>query len=61
MKLSNATCTLTSGDVHHVYMYITCPDIGPLLSPLNIAMICACMCCVCVCVCVLIVFVQMCI
>ena len=61
MKLSNAgqpTCTLTSGEVHHVYMYLTCPDAGTLLSCLNIVIIC-----VCVCVCVLlsvIVFVQMC-
>ena len=53
MKLSNAsqpTCTSTSGDVHHVYMYITCPDTGTLLSHLNIAIICVCV----------IVFVQMC-
>ena len=53
MKLSNAsqpTCTSTSGDVHLVYMYMTCPDIGTLLGLLNIAMICVCMCVLCVCV-----------
>ena len=37
-------------------MYLTCPDAGTLLSPLNIAMICCIcvyVCVVCVCVCVL--------
>ena len=59
MKLSNAsqpTCTSTSGEMHHVYMYIICPDTGTLLSLLNIAInlsVCVCMCCVFVCVCVL--------
>ena len=55
MKLSNAgqpTCTLTSGEVHHVYMYLTCPDAGTLLSCLNIVIICVCV-CVCVCYCLL--------
>ena len=57
MKLSNASHTSTSGEVHHVYMYITCPDAGTLLSCLNIAIICVCVhvcvrVCVCVCVCV---------
>ena len=73
MKLSNAsqpTCTSTSGEVHHVYMYITCPDTGTLLDLLNIVLIlvfvfvcvcCVCVCvCVCVCMCLLIEFVQMC-
>ena len=61
MKLSNAnqpTCTSTSGDVHHVYMYITCPDTGTLLGLLKIAKMIGV--CVCVCVCVLVEFVQMC-
>ena len=41
-----------------VYIYLTYPDAGALMSPLNIAMICVrtvyvCMCvCMCVCVCV---------
>ena len=73
MKLSNAsqpTCTSSSGEVHHVYMYVTCPDTGTLLSCLNIAIIWVCVhVCVCACVCVyvclcmllnVIVFVQMC-
>ena len=67
MKHSNAsqpTCTSTSGDVRHVYMYITCPDIGTLLSVFNIAIFCVCFVCVCVCVlcvCVCVcMFVQMC-
>ena len=66
VKLSNAsqpTCTSTSGEVHHVYMYITCPDTVTLLCLLNIAIIfrvcifvfvcvcVVCVCCVCVCVC----------
>ena len=66
MKLSNAsqpTCTSTSGEVHRVYVYITCPDTGTPLSCLNIVIICVCVCvCVCVCLCVLLsafVFVQM--
>ena len=60
MKLSNAsqpTCTSTSGEVHHVYMYITCPDTGTLLGLLNIAIILLCVCVVCVYV---IVFLQIC-
>ena len=44
---SQPTCTSTSGQVHHVYMYITCPDTGALLGLLNIAIIFN----VCVCVC----------
>ena len=70
MNLSNAsqpTCTLTSGEVHHLYMYITCPDTGTLLGLLNIAIlfsVCVSMCvlcvCVCVCVCLLTEFVQIC-
>ena len=72
-EASQPTCTSTSGEVHHVYFYLTYPDAGTLLSPLNIAMICVrlciCVCCVCVCgcvcvclcVCVLVEFVQMCI
>ena len=56
MKLSNAsqpTCTSTSGEVHRVYVYITCPDTGTPLSCLNIVIICVCVCvCVCVCMCV---------
>ena len=39
MKLSNAsqsTCTSTVGDVHHVYINVTCRDVETLLSPLNI-------------------------
>ena len=69
MKLSNAS----QPTVHvlqplGVYMNITCPDAGTLLSPLNIAMICVHTCvyvcvvcvCVCVCVCVLVEFMQMC-
>ena len=55
-ELSNAsqpTCTSTAGEVHHVYMYITCPDSGTLLSHLNIAIIFSvCVVCVCECVCV---------
>ena len=57
MKLSNVcqpTCSSSSGDVLHVYMYITFPDAGTLLSHLNIAIMCVCVCvyvCVCVCVC----------
>ena len=53
-----------------VYIYLTYPNAGTLLSHLNIAMICVCMyvcvvcvCCVSVCVCAcvsVIVFVQMC-
>ena len=61
MKLSNAsqpTCTLTSGYVQRVYMYITCPDTGTLLGVLNITIMFGV--CVCVCVCVLVEFVQMC-
>ena len=60
VKLSNAcqltstnTYTSTSGEVHHVYMYITCPDTGTLLALLNIAIIysvCVSVCLVCVCV-----------
>ena len=58
MKLSIAsqlTCISTSGEVHHVYMYITYPDAGTLLGLLNIAIIfslcvCTCMCVCCVCV-----------
>ena len=70
VNLSNAsqptcTCSSTSGEVHHVYIYITCPDIGTQLGLLNIAIVfsvCMFMCCVCVCVCVcvLVEFVQMC-
>ena len=57
MKLSNAS----QPTVHvlqplGVCIYLTCPDAGTLLSPLNIAIICVCMCvclcCVCECVCV---------
>ena len=65
MKLSNAsqpTCTSTAGEVHLVYMYITCPDTGTLLGLLNIAIIfsvCVCVVFVCVCVCVLVEIVQM--
>ena len=62
MKLSNAsqpTCTSTSGEVHHVYMYITCPDTRTLLCLLNIAIIVFCV-CICVCCACVIVFVQMC-
>ena len=47
VKLSNAnqpTCTSTSGEVHHVYTYITCPDIGTLLGLLNIFNACVCVC-----------------
>ena len=43
MKLSNAsqpTCTSTVGDVHYVYIFVTCRDVGTLLSPLNIAIVC---------------------
>ena len=60
VKLSNASqpkCTSTSGEVHHVYMYITWPDTGTLLGHFNIAIIFSvyvsvCFVCVCVCVCV---------
>ena len=66
MKLSNAS----QPTVHvlqplgvYRYIYLTFPDAGILLSPLNIAMICVhmciCVCCVCVYVCALVV--QMCI
>ena len=53
MKLSNAS----QPTVHvlqslGVCIYLTCPDAGTLLSPLNIAMICVYVCCVCVCLCV---------
>ena len=61
MKLSNAsqpTCTSPSGEVHHVYMYITCPDIGTLLGLLCIAIILVCV-CMCVCMCLLVEFLQM--
>ena len=59
-ELSNAsqpTCTSTAEDVHHLYMYITCPDTGTLLDLLNIAInfnvcVCVCVLCVCVCMCV---------
>ena len=64
VKLSNAS----QPTVHvlqplGVYMNITCPDAGTLLSPLNIAIFCVrtCVCVICVCVvCVLVEFVQMC-
>ena len=42
--------------MHHVYMYITCPDTGTLLGLLNIAIgfsECVSVCVVCVCVCLL--------
>ena len=47
-------CNCLSGQVHHVYMYITCPDTGTLLGLLSIAIIFSvCVCCVCMlCVCV---------
>ena len=61
VKLSNSsqpTCTSTSGEEHHMYMYITCPDAGTPLRCLNIVINCIC---VCVLLSVIVhVFVQMC-
>ena len=66
VKLSNAS----KPTVHvlqplGVYIYLTCPVTGTLLSPLNIAIICVCMCvcvcCVCVCVYVCVLFVCVCV
>ena len=60
MKLSDASqppCTSTSGEVHHVYMYITCPDAGTSLGLLNIAIVFS----VCICVCIVFVFVCVCV
>ena len=58
VKHSNASQPTVLHVLHPlgVYICLTCPDVGTLLSPLNIAMICermhVCMCVLCVCVCV---------
>ena len=66
VKLSNSSLP----KVHllqplRVYIYLTCPDAGTLLSPLKIPMIsvrmCICVCCVCVCVCMCVLCVYVCV
>ena len=56
MKLSNSSQpTVQVLQPSGVYkIYLTCPDAGTLLSPLNIPMICVrmCVCVLCMCVCV---------